>query len=99
MLRKGFCGWYQPSPLKLSPALVTVPFESMARPSIDNCKRCGGHASEVGRLSRDKYCFPCGRIVYEENIRQLQAHSGPFAQHHRRQLIAAFGGVLPEDVG
>jgi len=70
----------------------------MPRAAFKTCKRCKRHASEVGPISWERYCFPCGRIVYEENIRQLQAHSGPFAQHHRRQCVAAFGGVLPEDV-
>lgn len=63
-----------------------------------NCKLCKRHDSEVGPITWAGYCFPCGWIVYEENVHQLRAHSGPFALHHRRQCVAAFGGVLPEDI-
>jgi hypothetical protein len=63
-----------------------------------NCQRCKGHDSKVGPISWAGYCFPCGRIVYEENVHQLRAHSGPFAAHHRRQCIAAWGGIPAEEV-
>lgn len=42
--------------------------------------------------------MPCAQSRFEENIRQLRAHSGPFALHHRRQCVAAWGGVLLDDL-
>jgi len=32
-----------------------------------------------------------------DNLEQLRSHTGPYAQHHRRQCVAAWGGVLLDD--
>lgn len=98
MLRKVFRGWPLPrSDFRIRRGVWSTS-KSMPDKRRRNCKLCKGHDSTVGPISWEGYCFPCGRVVYEENIRQLQTHTGPFAQHHRRQCVAAWGGVLLEDL-
>jgi hypothetical protein len=70
----------------------------MPRLDYKNCKGCGGHASEVGLLSWTRLCQTCYRERFEQNLDQLRAHDGPYFQHHRRACVAAFGGVLLDDV-
>jgi hypothetical protein len=43
-------------------------------------------------------CAPCGKANFVANLDQLQAHAGPYFQHHRRACVAAFGGVLVDDL-
>ena len=43
----------------------------MPRRDYKTCKGCGRHVSVCGPLSHERYCFPCGRVVYEENLRQF----------------------------
>lgn len=70
----------------------------MPRRDYKTCRRCGRHASEVGAISHERYCFDCGQVVYRENIMQLKSHSGPFAKHHRTACIKAWGGYTREEV-
>lgn len=61
------------------------------------CRGCGKSSVEVGSLSWTRLCYSCGLQREIDNHDQLKAHSGPFAQHHRRQCVAAWGGVLLDD--
>lgn len=62
------------------------------------CKGCGQSNSVVGDLSWTRLCETCYRERFEDNLDQLKAHSGPYFQNHRRACVAAFGGVLIDDV-
>lgn len=61
------------------------------------CKGCDKPSTEVGALSWTRLCYECGNQRLNENHEQMKSHSGPFAQHHRRQCVAAWGGVLLDD--
>lgn len=62
------------------------------------CRGCDRHVSECGPLSARYRCEDCGNGAMLENRRQLQEHSGPYFARFRRSMIAAFGGVLLEDL-
>jgi hypothetical protein len=70
----------------------------MPRADYVKCRECGRHSDECGTLSHERLCTDCGRERFEQNVLQLRAHSGPFAAHHRRQCVAAWGGVLLDDL-
>jgi len=63
-----------------------------------SCRVCKRHRDEVGPLSWTGLCPDCSHERFEQNIDQLRSHTGPFALHHRRQCVAAWGGVLLDDV-
>lgn len=71
----------------------------MPKPTYATCRNCGRHRDEAGILTRSRLCTACAHERFEANLDQLRAHSGPFAQHHRRQCVAAWGGVLLDDLG
>lgn len=43
-------------------------------------------------------CPKCGKEAMERNMRGISTHSGPEFLRYRRAMVAAFGGVLPEDL-
>jgi hypothetical protein len=49
----------------------------MARKRPVVCRKCGGFARDVGRISHGGYCEVCSSIVVVEAREQLQARSGP----------------------
>lgn len=59
-----------------------------------NCKFCGAHRDDVGELSARGLCLECGKARVKQNILEMQARSGPFADHHRKRLIYSLGGVI-----
>lgn len=61
------------------------------------CKICGGHDSQVGRVSMRGKCRYCGDERVVENHEQLRAHDGPWFEHWRRRTMAAFGIVLLDE--
>lgn len=63
-----------------------------------NCKDCGGHRSEVGEMSYRGLCPECGIRREREALTQLSEHRGPIFEHWRRQSVAAFGAVFPDDL-
>lgn len=72
--------------------------KKMPRLAYKTCKGCDRPTSEVGDLSWTRLCYSCGKQRQQDNYDQLKAHSGPFAAHHRRQCVAAWGGVLLDDL-
>jgi len=62
------------------------------------CQICRRHADEVGPISWTGKCGDCGPLIFIANLEQLRAHAGPYFQHHRRACVAAFGGVLVDDL-
>ena len=74
----------------------------MKRPSCESkrttCKRCHKHKSEVGEISWGGNCKECGNLAALANSRGLRTHSGEEFLHYRRRIVAAFGGVLLDDM-
>jgi predicted amidophosphoribosyltransferase len=62
------------------------------------CRSCGKHRDKAGELSWTGLCQECGESRFSENLAGLMLHTGPYFQAHRRACIAAFGGVLLDDV-
>ena len=63
-----------------------------------SCRICGGHESEVGRVSWNGRCGPCGDARQLENHRDLRDHAGPWFAHWRQRSAASFGAVLLDDL-
>ena len=70
----------------------------MAATTRVHCKRCKGHVSVVGEITWEGYCIPCGRVVYEDNVMQMIARSGPNWRKWRRGMAACVGGSLPDEL-
>lgn len=62
------------------------------------CRVCGRGVPEVSNVSQQGFCPDHGRERMEANVEQLQAHHGPQFDHWRRRCIAAFGGIVPENL-
>ena len=58
------------------------------------CKRCRRHKDEVGAITWEGYCSPCGKIVYTENLDQLHEKSGPYYLHWARRSLMASRNIL-----
>lgn len=54
-----------------------------------NCKRCRRHKSEVGAITWEGYCAPCGKEIYVANLDQLHEKDGPFYLHWARRSFMA----------
>jgi hypothetical protein len=55
------------------------------------CKRCGKHWREVGCISWEGNCAPCGDRAMLENVAGLRAHTGEVFAHWRKRCLASFG--------
>ncbi len=77
---------------------MTVAFQEMARYRRRNsCRVCGARWPFVS-ISARGLCPDHTRIRMEETARALVEHRGPQFEHWRRRCVAAFGGVLLDDV-
>ncbi len=61
------------------------------------CKVCGARASAVS-ISQTGLCPDHSKMRREANLRDLVSHRGVYFEHWRRRCVAAFGGVLLDDV-
>lgn len=61
-----------------------------------SCKRCGGHRDDVGEISWEGYCRPCGRAVLHANNEQMVDRRGPNWNRWRRGMILAAGGAITD---
>lgn len=61
-----------------------------------SCKECGRRLADGWNISYRGLCDEHGESRQIENLRQLRAHHGPFAKHHRLRILAAWGGVPTE---
>lgn len=64
-----------------------------------NCRRCGGHKSEVGSISWRGKCLSCGLLSEREAIYQLANHDGPVFEYWRIRTAASVGAIIPDDSG
>ena len=69
-------------PWKRLTAGVASPLQ-MGDTTRARCVCCGKHRDEVGVLSWQGLCGPCGLLLLEENVIGIAAKSGPA---HRRRL-------------
>lgn len=49
-------------------------------------------------MSQRGYCLEDSKRREREALTQLSEHRGPIFEHWRRQSVAAFGAVFPEDL-
>lgn len=62
-----------------------------------NCKACGKHESEVGRISQRGHCIECALRKSAEQIMGMHTFTGEWALRWRRAVAASVGAILPED--
>lgn len=70
----------------------------MPRLDYKRCRQCRKHVSECGTLSHARLCGECGAVNLVENVAGLIAHAGPAFLRYRRAMVAAYGGVLLDDL-
>lgn len=70
----------------------------MPKLTYRKCKGCGRFATPDAPLSHTRLCVECSRTRFADNLTQLREHRGPYFQNHRRACVAAFGGVLLDDL-
>lgn len=70
----------------------------MPDPRRRSCKVCDRHESEVGPISWRGKCGDCGPRLAVEAYEDLHHHRGPVFERWRRQTVAAYGGILLEDL-
>lgn len=69
----------------------------MPSPRPHFCRICGRHFSEAGTISVRGKCAGCGDERIVANHEQLRAHDGPFFDHWRRKMLAAFGVTVVDE--
>jgi hypothetical protein len=62
-----------------------------------NCKVCGHPPADGSQVSSRGYCLEHGIARMQANNLQLAEHHGPFFDHWRHRVLAAFGGVPLDD--
>lgn len=60
-----------------------------------NCQGCGKPSSEVGLISWDGNCLPCGLVALESNIVGMATKTGEPWEKWRHAMAACVGGVIP----
>lgn len=61
----------------------------MSDPRRKTCSCCGRNSDEVGNISWNGYCGPCGKTILFENIDGIAARSG-FAHERRLRGIERY---------
>lgn len=61
------------------------------------CKVCGARSPAVP-ISQTGLCPDHGRMRRNANLRDLVEHRGEYFEHWRRRCVAAFGGVLLDEL-
>jgi hypothetical protein len=62
------------------------------------CYICRRPRREGERFSRRGRCAECGDGEMLRNVAELRAHDGPRFLRWRRACVAAFGGILPDEL-
>lgn len=68
------------------------------RPLRKNCITCDRPRGEEERFSWSGQCPECGYKRMVENMAAISTHSGEPFVHWRRRSVAAYGGVLLDDL-
>lgn len=67
------------------------------RPRRVTCRVCQMTFDDPSVLSKRGKCPACAEWLINENLRQLEAHDGPFFRHWRGKLAASVGGRLLDE--
>ena len=63
----------------------------MPWPQRSSCRQCLRDEADAGPISARGLCADCGELNVTANLEQLRACNGPYFDHWRRRLLAAFG--------